>query len=918
MRLAARIKRRIGNLLRRERLENQLAEELRAYVDEMAERKVRDGMAHGEARRQALIELGGLEQVKEEVRETWLGHGIATLARDARYALRTLLRRPLFTAAAVATLVLGIGANTAIFSLVNATLLKPLAVRDPGTLIGCYARDSRKPDSYRACSYPDYSGLRALPDVFSHLSAHTLVEVSVDAEGRTRHVVADLVSSDYFDTLGVPLASGRAFTAGEETPGGAVPSAIVSDAFRKKIGGGTGILGSTLRIAGRVFTIVGITRPGFTGATRLLGPDVYLPLGMYEAVDDSGGGRRLEARDTRALAMVGRLRPGMTGEAANRRLTVFSASMATLYPEHSRPLGGGVPSDVYVVGPLSRLGDSIDPGDNGAVMASSAILLCLSGAVLLIAALNVAAMMLARTTERRKEIAIRLAIGAGRGRVIAQLMTESLVLSLLGGIGALLAAEALTAALQQSLARVLPAEVELLFSSTFDPNVLMATLVFCLATTVVFGLGPAWQLSSPDLAPTLKNWAQTSAGKPRRLFSPPNLLVIGQLAMAVILLTVAVRQAGNAFQAARVDTGMRVENVMVLQVDQPNAPGWDGRRAQQVYRDLEARLADLPGVMSTGISATLPFSGAAPSVSVRPFTAAPVLGESDLKCRVNFVGARYFPTLGVALLRGHEFQASRIQGDGPAVVMLDKAAATRLRPDGDVIGQRVRIEAGEAQGLPEEAEVVGVVANLRDEPTDTLPAPHIYGPFGQQTPGERNIYLKLRSADVGTAVFSERVREQVRAVDPSLAVRSLRTLRSRMDGGLSMWGIRARSRLFGGMSAIALLLAATGLYAVRSYSVARRTREIGIRMALGASVGGTVRMVLTEGLMITLIGSGLGGTIAIATERVLRSVSHGLGGSTLLPLGVALMVLSGVSVLACLIPARQAARIDPSIAFRSE
>jgi len=641
--LAARMKRRISNLLRRERLENQLDEELRAYVDEMAERKVRDGMAPGEARRQALIELGGLQQVKEEVRETWLGHGIATLARDARYALRTLLRRPLFTAAAVATLVLGIGANTAVFSLVNATVLKPLAVRDPGTLIGCYVRDSRKPDSYRACSYPNYSDLRARSDVFSHLSAHTLVEVSVDAGGRTRHVVADLVSSDYFDTLGVPLAGGRAFTAGEETPGSAVPSAIVSDAFRGKIGGGTGIVGSTLRIAGRVFTIVGITRPGFTGATRLLSPDVYLPLGMYEAVDDSGGGRRLEARDTRVLAMVGRLRPGLTREAADQRLAAVSARMAALDPEHSRPLDRGVPSDVYVVGPLTRLGDSIDPSGNGALMASSAIVLCLSGTVLLIAALNVAAMMLARTTQRRKEIAIRLAIGAGRDRLIAQLMTESLVLSLLGGIGALLVAGAVTAVLQQSLARVLPVEVEFLFSSTFDPNVLMATLVFCFATTMVFGLGPAWQLSSPDLAPTLKNWAQTSVGRPWRLFSPPNLLVIGQLAMAALLLTVAVRQAGTAFQAARVDTGMRVENVMVLQVDQSNAPGLDGKRALQIHRDLEARLADLPGVVSTGISATLPFSGAAPSVSVRPLTAAPARdGGSGLKCRANIASGSRF------------------------------------------------------------------------------------------------------------------------------------------------------------------------------------------------------------------------------------------------------------------------------------
>lgn len=944
MRFTARIRRRIGNLLGRQRLEESLDEELRTYVEEIAGRKVREGVAPAEARRQALIELGGMEQVKEEVRETWLGHGLETAVRDVRFALRMLARKPAFAAAAAATLVLGIGANTAVFSLVNAVLLKPLNVRHPETLIGCYVRDSREPDSWRASSYLNYAELREHRDIFSQLSAHDLIEVRIAAAGNARRVTGDLISSDYFDTLGVTLASGRTFTAEEEKPGQAEPCAIISDELARKIGGGAGLvgnsrktgrpaplqssgflppwrrgearpfalLGSRLQINGRAFTVVGITRPGFTGATRLLIPDVYLPLGMYGAVDNSGSGPALMARDNRVLTMVGRLRPGLTQQAANEQLAAISVRIAAA----SR---AGTLHDVYVVRPLTRLGDSVNPGDGSAAGASAVVILCMGGAVLLIAALNVAAMMLARAVERRREIAIRLAVGAGRGRLVAQLVTESLVLSLIGGVGALLLASAGTSLLKDSLARVLPVEVELALSPALDPNVLIATLVFCCGATVVFGLGPAWQLSKPDLAPTLKGSVQTAPGKPYRLLSASHLLAAAQLAMSLVLLTVAMRHAYAAFRATRVRTGMGVENVMVLQADPP-ATGLDSKRASREVRDLATRLGDVPGVVSTTISATIPFSALEPVVFVRGLTAAgQSAGEKDgAKCRLNSVGMRYFRTLGIPLLRGRDFRAEEVAAAGPDVVILDQAAAERLWPHREVIGQHVRIAGGDTPRLTADAEVVGVAANVRDEPGDTIPVPHIYAPFGQQEEGDLNVYLRVRPGGMAGGSFLKLLRDQAPTTDPALTVQSVRSLQSHMDGGLGMWAIRARARLFGAISTIALLLATLGLYAVRTYAVTRRTREIGIRMALGASVGGTVRRILGEGLLITALGSAAGAALSIIVEQVLNAISHRLGGFEILPFGAAVLVLCGVSTLACFIPARRAARIDPLIAFRCE
>ncbi|HYL76404.1 MAG TPA: ABC transporter permease [Bryobacteraceae bacterium] len=630
---------------------------------------------------------------------------MGTLLHDLRYGLRMTRKRPGFAATAVIVLALGIGANSAVFSLVNAFLLKPLLIAHPEELVGCYSRDTHKPDSYRGFSYPNYVDLRGGNAVFSSLMAHNAALVGVGEGETTRRAFADLVSSNYFSGLGIPLYRGRSFTAEEERPGSGVTAAIVSYSFWKKSGADPELVGKTVRINARIFTVVGITPEGFSGTTAMISPEFYLPLGVYELVVNDFDGRRLPLaeRTNHSLILVGRLRPGMTERAADAQLAAVASRMEQAYPAENK-------DQTLIVRPLSRLSVSDRPQSDN-LFAPAALLVCMAAVVLLIASLNVANMMLARGTARRKEIAVRLALGAARGNILRQLFTEGLILAALGGLAGLLIAYWSTDVLVHSMGRIAP--IDLVYTAGPDARILAATMAFCLFSTLLFGLGPAWSLSKPDVISDIKGGERQESAPGRRLFSRRNLLVMSQISLSLALLTAAGLFIRSSQKAAALQPGFRLDGEIVLEVDASLA-GYDEAHGRQLYPALLDRLRSVPGVESASLAATVPFGMVSLGRGVERASDPAGAKALQVSARYNIVSRDYFQTLGIAILRGRPFTASET-GNGAklAVAILDRTAADRLWPKGDAVGQRIRLIQDQREANAAEVEVVGVVATCK-------------------------------------------------------------------------------------------------------------------------------------------------------------------------------------------------------------
>jgi predicted permease len=813
-----------------------------------------------------------------------------------------LAKRPGFTAAAVLVLALGIGANTAIFSLVNAFLFKPLKIHQAEQLVGLYSRDTKKPDSYRAFSYPNFTDLRAQRGVFTSIAAHSLAMVGLTEGDSTRRLFADLVSSNYFDTMGVPLFRGRVFTADEERPGGASSVVIVSYSFWKRHGADAAMLGQSLRLNGHLFTVVGITPEGFTGTTALISAELYAPSGAYDGLvnDFESHGHALASRDTHALILLARLRPGVTLAAADVELSGVAAAMQKAWPVENK-------DQALVARPLSRLSVSDNPTSDKELAVPAILLLCMAAVVLLIASLNVANMMLARGAARRKEIAIRLALGGGRRDIVRQLLAESLLLALAGGAAGLVIAWWSTGGLISSMARLAP--IDLVYSATPDLRVLAATFGFCLFSTLLFGFMPAWNLSRPDLVTDLKDGERAGSGG-KRLFSRGNLLVMGQICLSLTLLTAAGLFTRSALRAADLSPGFRIANSIVIELD-PSLAGYNPTRGRETYRGLLARLKALPGVESASLAATVPFGMTSNGGGIRRPGTDPADQRNLVNCRSNIVDENYFQTMGIALLRGRSFLPA--EAGARSAVVLDRMAANRLWPDKDPLGQHILLN--DDTGKTREMEVVGIVATVREHiiGRDEL-EPHVYLPFGQEYQSDMHIHLKVASQ----AGMLDTVRRQIRGFDAVLPVLMLKTMQQHLEGSIDLWIMRTGATMFSIFGGVALLLAVIGLYGIRSYTVARRTREIGIRMALGASAGDTLRLVVREGAVLTAIGVAAGLTLSLLVGKALAGMLYEVSGSDPVVFLAAPAVLCAVSLAACYVPARRAARVDPMIALRWE
>lgn len=830
------------------------------------------------------------------------------LRLDLRYALRSAAAAPGFTAVAVIVLALGVGANSAIFTLVNALVLRPLSGR-ADELVGLYGADRTVPDSYRAFSYPDYVEIREHSGVFDALMAHMMAMVGVPAGDATRRTFASVVSSNYFETLGVSLAAGRPFTAAEERPGARVPVVIVSYARWKQAGFNPALLGRTLRINARDFTIVGVAPEGFTGTMALLSSELWLPLGVYDLVINDRLRDRNTGLDDRAnhsLIVAGRLVPGIGDAVIQARLDAVARQLAEAYPAENRNLA-------LSYSPLPRMATSTRPQSDGPLNALMALFLALSGGVLLVACLNLANMLLARGTARRRELAVRLAVGAGRLDVARQMLAEAALVASAGAAAGLLLAYGGTQALAASLTAVLP--LALVFDPRPDARVLAATAGFAVLSILLSALGPALKLSRLDLVSDLKDHGQEARARGR--FSGRNVLVACQVAISLALLIAGGLFARAALAAAATTPGFEYERLLLATID-PSLAGADEGRGRAARQDVLRRLRALPGIEAVGAASTVPFGDFHEGERVQRVGAAPPGDPPWATYRI--VSADYFRSLGLGMLRGREFTAREEDApDAPRVAIVDAALARRLFGDADPIGQSIRLVPRQGFGGQAETEallVVGIAPPIREEVVDPEPTEHLYVPSGRYYRSEVHLMVRARPG-IDESTLLRSIRRALRDADAQLPVLDIRPMRAFHDTSLGLWALRAGGYMFTLLGLVALALAVVGVYGVRSYVVARRTREFGIRMALGADASRVRRLVLGEGLLVCGAGVLAGLPLAVLVARAMIGILHRIGGVDPLVFTLAAGALAGAVLIASYLPARRATLIAPVDALRN-
>ncbi|MGE3274607.1 MAG: ADOP family duplicated permease [Vicinamibacterales bacterium] len=835
---------------------------------------------------------------------------------DLRVSVRQLAKAPGFTAAAIVVLALGIGLNAAMFSLVYAFGLMGRPYADPDRVVQLYSSKTSTPDSYRAFSYAAYRELASHPEVFSGVFAHNPTLVGVGEGGDSRRAFAALVSREYFEVLGVPIVRGRGFTAQESRPGQDIPVTIVSWAYWQKTGFDPDVIGREIRVNGRPFTIIGVTPRGFTGTMMVFGPELFFPFGVFDTVSNDFQGetaRTLERPDAFNLFLVARLADGVDPAGLDAPLSVVAGRLASTFPAEYEDAR-------LTAGPLPRFGTSTSPSDESVLGLLALMLLGLTGAVLLTVCLNLASLLMARGSARRKEFAVRLALGGGRFRIVRQLLLEGFLLSLAGGTAGILLGFYGVDTLMGAFASMLPLTIVL--EGATSPAVVAATFFFCLLATGAFALGPALRHSTVDVLADLKPHAGDDTTRRRRRWLPRNPLVVAQVALSLALLIAAGLWIRMAQTALSVDLGYRADSTVMAEVDGKLA-GLSSPQVLDLYSRVTTRLAALPGSRAA-VGALVPLGMVHIGREVRragiqvPDDAKPATPETGraLGADWNAVSGEYFDVMGVSLLQGRTFTAAEsFQAGGPPVVILDEVLARKLWPDGSALGQQVQFTVRDG-GRPDLTyDVVGIAATTRRDLFEKEPSGAVYEPFGQSALG--NAYFHVRPATAAPG-FADEVRRVIHAEAPGLPMFSARTFGDHVASAIEYWALKLAASLFGVFGGLAMVVALVGIYGVMSYAVARRTREIGIRMAVGARPRSVQGMVLGESLSMTLAGLAIGLVLGIGTGQALASIFVDLSPFdavvfSLVPIGFLV-----AAVAAAWFPARRATRVQPMQALRTE
>ncbi len=816
---------------------------------------------------------------------------MGTLWQDLRFGARMLWKRPGFTAVAVLTLALGIGANTAIFSLVNAILLRPLPLKEPSRLVNVH---SVSPDgsSFHTFSYPDYTDFRERGGVFEDALAYTVDTYSLNAGEQSERVFGMVVTGNAFSVLGVSPAAGRFFTAEEDSPANPATVVVLGHGFwQRRFGSDPTLVGRTLALNGRQFTVVGVAPPKFTGVRVGLAPDFYVPMWSQvhtrpdtaEWLGNRGGG---------SMEIVGRLKEGVSVETAQAALSAMVRQFAEQYPDTHRGRG------VEVRPTRTGLGQFETP-----VMGFMGVLMAVVGFVLLIACANVAGMTLARSAARRKELAIRLAMGAGRGRIMRQLLTESVLLFLVGGGAGLLLAVWLTDLLM-SFKPPTPFSIEL--DLGLDARVLAFTFFTSLVTGVVFGLAPALQASRPDVLPALKDeGAGCIAARRTRLL---NAFVVGQIAVSLVLLVSTGLFLRSLQNARTLDPGFEPEGVQTAGFD-VRIQGYDEARGRRFFEELTGRVSALPGARAVSLVRNVTLGGGNMETRVRVEGREPPDGRGSFGTDFNVVTPNYFATLGIPLVRGRDFNASDREGS-PLVAVVNETFARRFWPGEDPLWKRFRFSQ---EGEP--VEIVGVARDGKYRSLGEDPTSYLYLPFAQNYQTQMTLHVRAASPEEGAGLLAA-VRREVAAMDASIPLLDAMPLTDAIS--TSLLPIRMAATLAGLFGLAGLLLAGVGIFGVVSFSVAQRTREIGIRVALGAQGRDVLRLVIRQGMMLALVGVAVGLAAAFAVSRLTSSLLYGVSPSDPATFAGVALLLAAVAFVACYVPARRATKVDPMVALRYE
>ena len=890
---------RAAGLFTRRRREREFDEELHSHIDMHTADGIRSGLPPDEARRRALVMLGGAQQTREAFADGVTLPTVESVLQDVRFAVRMLIKTPGFTAVAVLVLALGIGANTAVFSLINAVLLRPLNGTTVETPMGVYVGDRTRPDAWRLFSYPEYVDVRQRTDLFQSVVAETGTNAGLEEGGRMRRIDTALVSSNYFAALGATLTAGRGFTAAEEQPIGAAPVAIVSYPFWRRHGFDSALVGSSLKINGKPFTVIGVAPEGFTGVVPLMSSDVWLPFGaaglVSNGVSPAARGRVTGDRNVQSLLVTAFMRDGVSEEVATARLEPLAATLPA-------STSGGRPQ--LVVSPRSRTAMGISPRRDTNARAGAAVLMLLAMAVLVVACLNLANMLLARGSARRPEIAVRLALGGSRGRIVRQLLTEGFLLSILGGAAALIATWAAARQVTVALDSLGGANV---INLTPDPRVFAAVAAGCLVSTVAFSLGPAWTLSRPDLTTSLK----TAGLRGRRRRVPvPDLLVGVQIALSLALLVGGALFVRAGAAAAIADPGYALRDGLLVETDM-DMIGASQAEGLRLYGEIVDRLRALPGIRAATVASIVPFGTARDGRIV----------EHDARrifATYTVIGAGYLDTLGLPRLAGRDFTRLEEHSDAASpVALVDQALVDQLFAGRNPIGQALRLSQRPGSPDSETVEIVGIVPTVRDDLTEGVNA-HVYVPFGARY--RPAMTLRVKTEPGAETAVTLPVVAAIAGIDRRVPVLSIQTLAQHRDASETVVALTIVSVIFGALGAIALFLSSVGVYGLRAYLVAQRTREFGIRLALGAPRAAMLRQVVGEGGRIAAAGMSAGALLAAALTILLQQSGLLFEVSPTDPVVTigAPLVLLGATGLASYIPARRALKVEPVAALRVE
>ena len=831
-----------------------------------------------------------------------------SLIKDIRYAVRGLLKRPGFTAIAVLTLALGIGANTAIFSVVNATLLRIPPVTDPDRLVYVFNGPTGS-----VFSYPDYATLRDQNSVFDGLIAWGGISASLNSNDQTDLVTGAIVSGNFFDVIGVHAQLGRVITTEDDKTPGAHPVAVISQGlWQTRFAGDANIVGRQLVLNGNNFTVIGVLPAGFDGLQLGITRDLYVPMMMQATMRPPRAGYSgelnpdlLQVRGNRWLLSVGRLKPGVSPAQAQNSLALITKQLEEAYPKSNR--GRGIS--------LTSFRESDDPASRQQFSSVAQLLMGVVGVVLLIACANVANLLLARSSARTKEIAVRLAIGATRWRIVRQLLTEGVLLATCGGAAGLLLAwwTARTLSAAPPPTGALPINPQF----SLDRRVLLFTFGLSLIAGIVFGLAPALRASRPALIPALKDDAAAFFER-SRMFGVRNLLVITQVALSVVLLIAAGLFLRSLRQTQKIDPGFSAEKIVTLPLN-INLLRYTKPQGREFYSQVTERVEAIPGVESASLARIAAVSG---NSSIRSLLIEGRAGSDnqfrsdnsgptpvdDQSVSSNVIGPRYFQTMGIALLQGRDFNAQDTE-DHPRVVIVNEAFVRRHFPNEDVLGRRLSFNGPEGPWR----EIVGVVRSSKYVSLVEPPTPVAYVSLQQNH--ETGMTLHVRTT-IDPSTVAGAIRNEVQALEKNLPLGNPELMSERVRN--SLYAARMGALLLAGFGGLALLLASIGLYGVMSFAVSRRTRELGIRVALGARPGNVFQLVLRQGMMLVVVGLGIGLVAAWMVTRLLASFLYGVSTTDVLTFTAIPVLLAAVALVACYLPARRATKVDPLVALRYE